>query len=108
MTLHEALFASSAPVERTVKLKLDDGSEVEQVFYVRELPAIEMRKQVLSEKSADLGKVEGALSALIARGICSDADGTPAMTTAQADKLKPLVAAQLRDLIMEVNGLGEK
>lgn len=106
MDIDNALFAADIPVEREVTLTLDSGEVVKQIFYIRELPAIEMRRQVLVEQSGDEKRVIGALSALIARAVC-DADGKPAMTEDQAGKLKPKVAGDLRDLIMEVNGLGK-
>jgi hypothetical protein len=106
MELNPALFAGSIPVEKKITLRLDDGTTVDQLFYIRELPAIEMRRQVLAEQSGDEKRVEGALSALLARAVC-DADGKAVLTEKQAGSLKPLVAGQLRDLIMEVNGLGK-
>lgn len=106
MDLHSALFAADLPVEKKVTLKLDSGESVEQILYIRELPAIEMRRQVLAEQSGDEKRVTNALSALIARAVC-DADGKAVMTEEQAGKLKPWVAGQIRDLIMEVNGLGK-
>ncbi len=106
MDINSALFASDIPVERKVTLKLDSGETVEQIFYFRELPAIEMRRQVLAEQSGDEKRVASALSALIARAVC-DADGKPAMTEERAGMLKPHIAGELRDIIMEVNGLGK-
>ena len=106
MEINRAFFAADLPIERTVTLKLESGEEVKQVLYFRELPAIEMRRQVLAEQSGDDKRVLNALSSLIARAVC-DADGKPAMTEEQAGKLKPNIAGQIRDLIMEVNGLGK-
>lgn len=106
MELHAALFAASVPHERKLSLTLDDGSVVEQVLYIRELTSLEMRRQVLAERSDDPKRVEMALADLIAKGLC-DADAAPVMTTEQATRLKPRVAGQLRDLIMEVSGLGK-
>ena len=106
MDINSAFFAADLPIERTVTLKLESGEEVNQVMYFRELPAIEMRRQVLAEQSGDDKRVLYALSSLIARAVC-DADGKPAMTEEQAGKLKPNIAGQIRDLIMEVNGLGK-
>lgn len=105
--LNPAFFASAQPVERKLILTLDDGSQVEQVIYIRELPAIEMRKQVLAEQSGDEKRVTAALSALIARAVC-DENGKSIITEDQAGKLKPVVAGDLKDLILEVNGLGKK
>lgn len=107
MDLNAAFFAAEVPVKRTLTHTLDDGSVVEQDIYVRELPAIEMRKQIMAEQSSDDKKVAGALSALIVRAIC-DESCNPIMSEAQAGQLKPVVAGQLRDLIMEVNGFGKK
>lgn len=106
MDLHSEMFAADLPVEKKLTLKLDSGKTVVQIIYIRELPAIEMRRQVLAEQSGDEKRVVNALSALIARAVCN-ADGKAVMTEEQAGKLKPWVAGQIRDLIMEVNGLGK-
>jgi hypothetical protein len=106
MELNPALFAGSIPVEKKITLRLDDGTTVDQLFYIREMSALDMRRQVLSERSEDPSRVEMALSRLIASAVC-DADGQVVMTEKQAGSLKPLVAGQLRDLIMEVNGMGK-
>lgn len=106
MELDKALFASDLPIQKEVKLKLDSGEIRTTQMYFRELPAIEMRKQVLAENSNDQKVVEAALSSLIARAVC-DEHGAAVMTVEQAHLLKPVVAGQLRDLIMEVNGLGK-
>lgn len=106
MELNKALFTSSIPHERTLALTLDSGETVSQVFYIREISSLEMRKQVLAERSDDQQRVEMALSNLIAKAVC-DADGQAVMTVDQASQLKPLVGGQLRDIIMEVNGLGK-
>lgn len=106
MEINQALFASHIPHERTVTLLLDNGETVSQVFHIRELSSLEMRRQVLAERSGDEKRVELALATLIAKAVC-DADGAAVMDVDQAARLKPLVAGQLRDLIMEVNGLGK-
>ena len=106
MEINKALFASSIPHERTIVLTLDNGEIVSQVFYIREMTSLEMRRQVLAERSEDLQRVEMALGNLIAKAVC-DAEGNPVMTVDQASQLKPLVGGQLRDVIMEVNGLGK-
>ena len=106
MQINQALFAADLPIERKVTLTLDSGEVVEQIFYIRELPAVEMRRQVLAEQSGNEDVVLHALSTLISKAVC-DSDGSAAMTKDQAGKLKPSVAGQLRDLIMEVNGLGK-
>jgi hypothetical protein len=104
MEINAQFYASEVPVEREVSLVLDSGEAIKQIFYFRELPSIEMRKQLLAEQSGDEKRVTGALSALIARGVC-DADGNAVFSEEQAGKLKPVVTGQMRDLIMEVNGL---
>lgn len=106
MQINPALFASQIPHERTVTLLLDNGETVSQVFHIREITAIEMRRQVLAERSGEPERVAMALSNLIAKAVC-DAEGGAVMSAEQASALKPIVAGQLRDLIMEVNGLGK-
>ena len=105
--LNPAFFAAALPIERTATLTLDSGEVFEQQVFVRELPAIEMRRQILIEQSGDQKKVEMAQASLIARAICY-ADGAPMMTENEASQLKPLVSGQLFGLIMEVNGLGKQ
>lgn len=107
MDLNDDFFASEIPVKRTLTLTLTDGRIVSQDVFVRELPALEMRKLVMLESSPDEKRVAGALAALISRAIC-DEDANPVMSEEKAGKLKPTVAGQLRDLIMEVNGFGGK
>jgi hypothetical protein len=107
MSLHESLFASAIPVRKTITLKLADGGEIEHEFFIKELPAIDMRRQILAEQSSDEKTVSEALSALISRALC-DIDGKAVMTIKQANQLKPHIAGALRDLIMEVNGFGGK
>jgi hypothetical protein len=104
--LNDALFAATIPHERKITCTLLDGTVVEQAIYVRELTALELRRQVLAEQSDDQGRVEKALATLIAAAIC-DENGNPVMTAEQAGRLKPLVGKQMRDLIMEVSGMGK-
>lgn len=107
MELNSAFFTASVPFERKLTLTLDSGEVVEQTIHIKEVSALEMRKQVLAETSGDEDRVGKAQAALIAMAVC-DADGGQVMTVDQACRLKPGVAADLRDLILEVNGLGKK
>lgn len=99
MALNPALFASTEAHPR--KVTLPDGSEVELHF--REIPAIELRRQHLAETSDDPAVRDGALARLISVGLCN-ADGTPAITQAQAAQLRPAVAGQMVSHILALSG----
>lgn len=99
----ESWYASTASVKKTLTHKLADGSVEESDVYIRELTSEELRGQLLAEASSDETRKRQALARLISVAL-TDADGNPALTLAQACKLKPSISAKLRDLIMEVNG----
>jgi len=99
--MNPALFASTEAHAR--KVKLPDGKE--EVFYFRELPSVEMRRQHLAETSTDPEVRDKAIARLISVGLCT-VDSKPVLSIEQAATLKSSVAGQMVTHIMEVSGFG--
>lgn len=87
------MFASKDVRADTITLPSGDKAQ----FHVRELPDAEFRRLYQ----------DGDRSKLIAATIC-DENGKPVMTAAQAAQLKPLVAAELQQVVMKHSGFGDK
>jgi hypothetical protein len=99
-----ALYISGVPIEREITVVLDSGETVKQIFYFREMSHTERRRYALFEQSTEQKLLLRALSVLISCAVC-DAEGKAIFTEVQAGRLKSAVSGQLRDVIMEVNGL---
>lgn len=103
MSLPSAFFVSDELQPRTVKMP--DGSE--HVLHFRQLPAVEFRRFVFAENSADETTQAGSAAKLIAASLC-DPDGKPAISYQQALKLNAAATKSLVEAVMSVNGLDEK
>jgi hypothetical protein len=103
MTLPAALFVNAELQTRAVVMP--DGSSVELHF--RELPAVEFRRFQIAEGSDDDEKRAASISRLIVASLV-EPDGKPALTLADAARLKGSAANAILAAILEVNGFGEK
>jgi hypothetical protein len=103
MTLPAALFVNAELQTRSVTMP--DGSSVELHF--RELPAVEFRRFQIAEGSDDDEKRAASISRLIVASLV-EPDGKPALTLADAARLKGSAANAILAAILEVNGFGEK
>ncbi|WP_329753233.1 phage tail assembly chaperone family protein, TAC [Stenotrophomonas maltophilia] len=96
--LDPSLFISDDVHEREVKLA--DGSK--HTFYIREQEAGVLRGFFAGQASEDPDKQAESMARLIAKAICTP-DGKPALTLAQAKKLKFAVQIALTKSISEVH-----
>jgi hypothetical protein len=103
MALPDSLFVSATLQTRLVKMP--DGSHVELHF--RELPAVEFRRFQLAEGSDNDDVRAASISRLIVASLASP-DGTPALTLADAARLKGSAANAILAAILDVNGFAEK
>ncbi|WP_049400006.1 phage tail assembly chaperone family protein, TAC [Stenotrophomonas maltophilia] len=96
--LDPSLFISDDVHEREVKLA--DGSK--HTFYIREQEAGVLRGFFTGQSSEDPDKQAESMARLIAKAICAP-DGKPALTLAQAKRLKFAVQIALTKEISEVH-----
>ncbi|AZR95099.1 hypothetical protein BBB39_16060 [Bordetella trematum] len=97
-SLPEALFASDAVIVRQVVL----GDGKKHKLYFKAISHVQFAKWLSEVSSADLGEREKANSRLIAGSLVTPS-GAPAMTAEQADRIAPVVARRLGDIIAEIN-----
>jgi hypothetical protein len=100
--LDQTFFVSEAVHERTVRMP--DGAE--HTLYFREVSAVEFRKFAFAEQSGDEQVQAGSAAKLVAASLC-EPDGKPAITYAQALKLKPAAMKELLAATLAVNGLDD-
>jgi len=98
LLLDPSLFISDDVHEREVKLA--DGSK--HTFYIREQEAGVLRGFFTGQSSEDPDKQAESMARLIAKAICTP-DGKPALTLAQAKRLKFAVQIALTKEISEVH-----
>jgi len=96
--LDPSLFISDAVHEREVKLA--DGRK--HTFYIREQDAGVLRGFFAGQASEDPDKQADSMARLIAKAIC-DPDGKPALSLADAKRLKFAVQIALTKAISEVH-----
>ncbi|MBA0428383.1 MULTISPECIES: phage tail assembly chaperone family protein, TAC [Stenotrophomonas] len=96
--LDPSLFISDDVHEREVKLA--DGSK--HTFYIREQEAGVLRGFFTGQSSEDPDKQAESMARLIAKAIC-DPEGKPALSLAQAKRLKFAVQIALTKAISEVH-----
>ncbi|UQA69535.1 phage tail assembly chaperone family protein, TAC [Stenotrophomonas maltophilia] len=96
--LDPSLFISDDVYERQVKLA--DGKE--HMFYIREQEAGVLRGFFAGQTSEDPEKQAESMARLIAKAIC-DPEGKPALSLAQAKRLKFAVQIALTKAISEVH-----
>ena len=99
MKLPASFFVSATIHERRVKL----GDGEEHVLHFRELPWAEWHKAADLEASEDEDRRAAAACQLIAASLC-DAEGKPAITVADALRLRADVVAAMVAAIRDVNG----
>lgn len=95
-----AFFVTDEIHKREVTLA--DGKN--HVFHFKEAVATEFRKYYKAEKSDDPDISGNSMALLIAATLC-EPDGTPAITYAQATKLKMPVMTAIFSAILDINGL---
>lgn len=103
MPIDTNMFVSDQLHEREVELA--DGKK--HKFWFREAPSVDFRRFQIAETSGDDDVRVTSMFRLLASSVC-DPDGKLAMTTEQAQKLKPEVAKALFTEILNVNNLGGK
>jgi hypothetical protein len=101
--MDQSLFVSDAVHERDVTLP--DGTV--HKLHFKEIPAVEFRKFYNAEQSKDEDVQAASMSRLIAASLC-EPDGKPAITVAQAKKLRTAAMNAIASVVMEVNGFGAK
>ena len=98
--------AADLPIMVEREVEYISGKKEVRRFYVKAWTNVELRLQLASEASSDPEVVARALARLISKSLCKPGGG-PLMAQDKAEKIAPFVAGQLRELIMEVNGLGK-
>jgi hypothetical protein len=101
--MDQSLFISDTVHERDVTLP--DGTV--HKLHFKEIPAVEFRKFYNAEQSKDEDVQAASMSRLIAASLC-EPDGKPAITVAQAKKLRTAAMNAIASVVMEVNGFGAK
>jgi hypothetical protein len=79
---------------------LGDGKK--RTMYFREMDTVAFRKFQIAEGSADEDERAAAIPRLVAASLC-EPDGSPALTLAEAKRLKPKVSNALMAAILEIN-----
>lgn len=103
MSLHENFFVSTQIHERSVLLP--DGES--HAVHFRELTALEFKRWHDQENSEDPEVRHLAMAHLLVAGVC-DPDGKPALTIAQAKKLKGAAMTALVEALLDINGVSAK
>ncbi len=98
-TVPNEMFASDAVLERTVELA--DGTK--HTMYFKEVPVVDFRRHMDGQRSENVNVRAKSIAHLIAASVV-EPNGQPAMSVAQASKLKPGPANALFLMIMEING----
>lgn len=99
--LNEQFYISETIHEKEIELA--DGSK--HVLHFKELPNTAFEKYAMWCSSADEDVVASASARLLAMGLC-DADGKPAVTVEQAERIKRPVMQRMVKTLLDVNGYG--
>lgn len=100
--LDAALFISDEIAEKEIELA--DGSK--HVLFFKQLPNTAFEKYALWNASADEDVAAKASARLLVLGLC-DADGKPALTLEQAERIKRPVMQRMFAALIDVNGYGK-
>ena len=103
MVLKAAFFISDRIEERPIEL--DDGTT--EIMWFRHLPNTAFERYSIWANSADEDVVASAHARLLALGLC-EPDGKPAITAAEAERIKRPVMLRLIGALLEINGFGVK
>jgi hypothetical protein len=101
--LDESLFISDEIAEKEIELA--DGTK--HVLFFKQLPNTAFERHAMWCNSADEDVVAMASVRLLVMGLC-EADGKPAVTSEQAERIKRPVMRQMVQALLEVNGFGSK
>lgn len=96
------LFVSDEIIERSVEL----GDGKQHKLHFQAVSHIEFNRWVTALTSADEDVRDRAHSRLISVSLVT-ADGKPALTIEQANRIKPTVLRKLGDVIAEINDFAE-
>lgn len=99
--LNEQFYISEAIHEKEIELA--DGSK--HVLHFKELPNTAFEKYAMWCSSADEDVVASASARLLVMGLCA-ADGKPAVTVEQAERIKRPVMQRMVKALLDVNGYG--
>lgn len=103
MELDKALFVSAEVIEREIEL----GDETKHKLYFKEIPHNTFNLFLQHRSHEDEEIRADSTSHLIANSLC-DEQGNLVLSFNKARTLKPVVANQMIDAILEINGVKKK
>lgn len=101
--LNDKFFIDEAIEERPIEM----GDGTSEVLWFKHLPNTAFERYALWCNSKDEDVVAKASPALLVMGVCQP-DGTPALTQAQAERIKRPIMLRILAALMEVNGYGKE